>query len=118
MTKRKNDEPSETVEATQCDVPLEILLSVGRFQVANVEAQRERADVGAGEAHHGHGGNDRLFETWSYESDRPVSLKSLREMVRKELPESIYRCKGIVFAADSPDKRIALQIVGRSHGDI
>ena len=54
-----------------------------------------------------------MFETWSYESDRPVSLKSLREMVRKELPASIYRCKGIVFAADSPDKRIALQIVGR-----
>jgi G3E family GTPase len=98
------------VEATQCDVPLEILLSVGRFRVANVDAQRERAD---GEAHHRHGGNDRLFETWSYESDRPVSLKSLKEMVRKELPASIYRCKGIVFAANSPDKRIALQIVGR-----
>jgi len=96
------------VEATQCDVPLEILLSVGRFQVANLDAQRERADGGDG-----HDGNDRLFETWSYESDRPVSLKSLREMVRKELPASIYRCKGIVFAADSPDKRIALQIVGR-----
>jgi G3E family GTPase len=101
------------VEATQCDVPLEILLSVGRFQVANVDAQRERADGGAGEAHHGHDGNDRLFETWSYESDRPMSLESLREMVRKELPASVYRCKGIVFAADSPDKRIALQIVGR-----
>jgi G3E family GTPase len=81
--------------------------------VANVDAQRERDDGGAGEAHHGHDGNDRLFETWSYESDRPVSLESLREMVRKELPASIYRCKGIVFAADSPDKRIALQIVGR-----
>ena len=77
------------VEATQCDVPLEILLSVGRFQVANVDAQRERADGGTGEAHYGHDGNDRLFETWSYESDRPFSLESLREMVRKELPASI-----------------------------
>ena len=54
-----------------------------------------------------------MFDTWSYESDRPFSLETLREMVRKELPASIYRCKGIVFAADSPDKRIALQIVGR-----
>ena len=34
-------------------------------------------------------------------------------MVRKELPASIYRCKGIIFSAGSPDKRIALQIVGR-----
>ena len=34
-------------------------------------------------------------------------------MVRKELPASVYRCKGIIFVADVPDKRIALQIVGR-----
>jgi G3E family GTPase len=63
------------VESTQCDVPLEILLSVGRFQVANMDAQRERADGGAG---HRHDGTDRLFETWSYESDRPFSLETLR----------------------------------------
>ena len=34
-------------------------------------------------------------------------------MVRKELPASVYRCKGIVFAADTPNKRISLQVVGR-----
>jgi hypothetical protein len=54
-----------------------------------------------------------MFDTWSYESDRPVSLKNLREMVRRELPASIYRCKGIVYAADSPDMRLTLQAVGR-----
>ncbi len=54
-----------------------------------------------------------MFETWSYESDRPVSLEVLRRMVKKELPASVYRCKGIVFAADSPGKRFALQVVGR-----
>ena len=54
-----------------------------------------------------------MFETWSYESDRPFSLEPLREMVRRELPASVYRCKGIVFAAESPSKRLALQIVGR-----
>ena len=101
------------VEATQCDVPLEILLSVGRFRVANVDAQRERADGGAGEAHQRHDGNDQLFETWSYESDRPVSLEALRRMVQRELPASVYRFKGIVFASDFPDKRVALQVVGR-----
>jgi G3E family GTPase len=54
-----------------------------------------------------------MFDTWSYESEQPFSLKALREMVRKKLPASIYRCKGIVFVAEKPDKRIALQIVGR-----
>ncbi len=54
-----------------------------------------------------------MFQTWSYESDRPFSLELLRQMVRRELPESIYRCKGIIFVADSPDKRLTLQAVGR-----
>ena len=98
------------VEATQCDVPLEILLGVGRFRGANVAEKLEQTD---GVPHHGRDGGDRMFENWSYESDRPMSLKVLRKMVQKELPESVYRCKGIVFAAGSPDKRLALQVVGR-----
>jgi G3E family GTPase len=98
------------IEATRCDVPLEILLAVGRFDPASVIAQHES---GNRELDHGHGAARDMFDTWSYESDQPFSLETLREMVRKELPASIYRCKGIIFAADSPDKRIALQIVGR-----
>ena len=34
-------------------------------------------------------------------------------MVRRELPASVHRCKGIIYAADYPRKRIALQIVER-----
>jgi G3E family GTPase len=53
------------------------------------------------------------FATWRFESSQPFSLERLRELVRKELPASIYRCKGIIFVADQPDSRYALQIVGR-----
>jgi G3E family GTPase len=100
------------IEATRCDVPLEILLAVGRFDPARVieQYQSEGEDH---EPHHGHGKAGSMFDTWSYESEQPFSLKALREMVRKKLPASIYRCKGIVFVAEKPDKRIALQIVGR-----
>ena len=96
------------IEATRCDVPLEILLAVGRFDPANVISQQE----GDGH-HHGHGALGSMFQTWSFESDRPFSLEALRQMVRKELPASVYRCKGIVYAADYPDTRLTLQIVGR-----
>lgn len=100
------------IEATRCDIPLEILLAVGRFDPAHVVAQHK--SQGENEEHHqGHGAVRDMFDTWSYESDQPFSLETLREMVRKELSPSIYRCKGIVFSADSPSKRIALQIVGR-----
>jgi G3E family GTPase len=92
------------VEAVQCDVPLEILLAVGRFD----PTQLVYSDNG-----HGHDHHDREFSTWSYETDRPMSLEALREMVKKKLPSNIYRCKGVVYAADAPDRRAVLQVVGR-----
>jgi G3E family GTPase len=96
------------IEATRCDVPLEILLAVGRFDPAHVVSRHNGQ-----EHHHGHGALGSMFQTWSFESDRPFSLEALRQMVRRELPASIYRCKGIVYAADYPDKRLTLQVVGR-----
>jgi G3E family GTPase len=96
------------IEATRCNVPLEILLAVGRFDPAQAVSRHE-----GHEHHHGEGTLGSMFQTWSYESDCPFSLEALREMVRKELPASIYRCKGIVFTAKSPEKRYALQAVGR-----
>ena len=100
------------IDAKRCDVPLEILLAVGRFDPAHMVARHKSGGENY-EHHHGHGAVGNMFDTWSYETDQPFSLETLRQMVRKELPASVYRCKGIVFAADSPDKRIALQIVGR-----
>ncbi len=101
------------IEATRCDVPLEILLAVGRFDPAHVESQRTAADGDGHEHHHGHGDVGAVFQTWSYESDRPFSREMLQQMVRRDLPDSVYRCKGIVFSADNPSKRLILQAVGR-----
>jgi len=103
------------IEATRCDVPLEILLAVGRFDPAQVISQKKNEvhHHEHGGHHHGHGTLGNMFQTWSYETDRPFSLEALRRMVRRELPASIYRCKGIVYAADYPDKRLTLQAVGR-----
>jgi len=101
------------IEATRCDVPLEVLLAVGRFDPTHAVSQHNGGDGENHEHGHGHGAVAKLFDTWSYESDQPFSLDALREMVRRELPASIYRCKGIIFATDSPDKRLTLQAVGR-----
>jgi G3E family GTPase len=34
-------------------------------------------------------------------------------MVRRELPASVYRCKGIVYASHTSERRLTLQAVGR-----
>lgn len=96
------------IEAVKCDVPLDILLAVGRFRPENtvLENQEEKS-------HHSHESAKGMFDTWSYESSKPFSLEALKKMAQKELPASIYRCKGIIYTADEPNKRFSMQIVGR-----
>ena len=102
------------VEARQCNVSLEILLGVGRFDARQLDDERSIGDENEEHSHHDHEQHDHgdTFVTWSYESDRPMSLAALREMAEK-LAGTIYRCKGVVFAAEAPERRAILQVVGR-----
>jgi len=105
------------VETSYCDVPLEILLSVGRFDPARVELDlraleyADCADANCRDEDHGHD-RTNAFSTWSYETDRPLSLEALREAARK-LPANIYRAKGVIYTSDAPERRAVLQVVGR-----
>ncbi len=104
-------------EASHCNVPLEILLSVGRFDPT--ETDPNRRDPGhhrCSDPHcnHEHQPRDpsKTFSTWSYESDRPLSLEALREAASK-LPGTVYRAKGVIYTSDTPERRAVLQVVGR-----
>lgn len=99
------------VNAERCEVPLEVLLAVGRFDPAHLESQKQKSMSET--APQKHAAASQLFETWSYESDQPFSSEHLQEMVRRKLPASLYRCKGIVYCSEAPEKRHALQAVGR-----
>lgn len=91
------------VPAINCEVPLDLLLSVGRFDESQVthDAHRQNEEHGA------------RFGTQTYTDDRPLSRRSLERMIKRELPAGIYRCKGFVHLADDPDNRYVLQVVGR-----
>jgi len=104
------------VETNYCEVPCQILLGVGRFDPARVTSDSPAADHRCSDPTcrddaHGHD-HSKLFSTWSYETDQPLGLEALRETMRR-LPGSIYRAKGVVYAADSPRRRVVLQVVGR-----
>jgi G3E family GTPase len=103
-------EPVRIIETTYTNVPMEILLGAGRFDSEAV-AVLLTEDTGGPQPHHSDD-LDRMFDRWSYRTTAPFSLDALRHMVRRELPESVYRCKGIIYAADSPNTRLALQVVG------
>ncbi len=104
-------------EASHCDVPLELLLGNGRLGPAATVGDPTRHVCGHtnctdhGDLHaHDH---ESPFATWSFETTQPVSLDALKEMVRRELPASVFRCKGIVYATEAPAHRVILQVVGR-----
>ena len=88
------------IEASHCNVPLEVLLSVGQFDptrmdrsLHELERPRLRDPTCNHEHHHDH---SRGFSTWSYETDQPLSLEALREAASK-LPANIYRAKGVIY---------------------
>lgn len=92
------------VEASRADVPLEILLSAGRFDPSATSLGQVETDLP--------GNAGLMFDRWSYQTDRRFSKEALVEMVKRRLPESVYRCKGIVYTTDG-DQPMALQVVGR-----
>ena len=95
-----------TAPSAGATFPLEILLAVGRFDPQQLVESGN--GYGHGDADHGH-----AFSTWSFQTDQPMSLEALNEMVKKRLPGNIYRCKGVVYAAENPERRAVLQVVGR-----
>ncbi len=104
------------IEANRGNVPLEVLLSVGRFDPARLEAHThlEEGRCTRRSCRNQHHGRDHsnAFSTWSYETDRPFSLEVLRETASR-LPANIYRAKGVIYTADAPARRALLQVVGR-----
>ena len=93
---------------------MEILLSSGRFDPSQIEAQHATADkCASGDCNHeNHRHHSSTFSTWSFETDRPLSLDALRSAAAK-LPASIYRAKGVVYCSDVPERRAVLQVVGK-----
>jgi G3E family GTPase len=109
------------VETNYCEVPYEVLLGVGRFDPARAGlhshvAGQSCSDPSCHDKNHedNHRGQDhsKVFSTWSYETDKPLALDTLRETLRK-LPGSVYRAKGVIYSSDAPHRRAVLQVVGR-----
>jgi G3E family GTPase len=101
------------VPAINCEIPLEILLSVGRFDVDQVSVEAGEGHRDGPEADPGEGVHGAFFSTWSYTGNEPLSRRLLERMIKRELPETVYRCKGFIHLGDDPEYRYVLQVVGR-----
>ena len=92
------------IETAWCDVPVELLMSAGRFGAQALAALPGPGPVGAAAT--------QALETWSFETDEPLDLASLRD-VAAHLPAGVYRAKGIVRVTEIADRPVILHVVGR-----
>jgi G3E family GTPase len=95
---------SRVIEAAQGRIPLDLIF----------EGRREAPQPRPEDDHHGAHAHDHVFATWSWTSDRALSLPGLRSAL-EQLPESVYRCKGVVQIEEMPLNRYVLQMVGKRY---
>lgn len=93
-------------EASHADVPLELLLGVGRYRLHLEPA------VLQGQPHQHEHNHAEAFSSWSYTSDTPLALRQAREVL-KELPPTVVRAKGILLTTEAPERRVVFHLVGR-----
>ena len=101
-------------EVNQGRVPFELVFGFQRN--AKPSRSNEKTLVETHRHEHGH-----PFTTWSWKTDRPLSLPKLRTVI-EQLPDSVCRAKGIVCLEELPSYQTVFQMVGKRYnfrdGDI
>jgi G3E family GTPase len=61
-------------------------------------------------SHHGHDHSDHLaidgFTSLSFQSDKPFSIKKFQYFLDNQIPETVFRAKGILWFDESPKRHI------------
>lgn len=100
---------ARVLECAYGDVALELVLGVGRGNpLACFTPARLGSAPSLGPAAADH---SSVFESWSFASDRPMALETLRATLA-QLPASIYRAKGTLHIAEVPGRRFVMHLVG------
>ena len=106
----KND--ARILHSVKGDVPLPLLLSVGLFESDKVAAPSH--DHGHS---HDHGEQaDHLaiegFTSLSFQSDQPLSLRKFQNFLDNQLPQEVFRSKGILWFQES-ERRHVFHLAGK-----
>ena len=107
------------LEAVHGAVPPEFVFGVGAYDPVRL-AERQAQEIHVHESgtehdhdhDHAHTDHSLVFNTWSWTTDQPLLLKTLRKAI-ETLPVTIFRAKGFAYLADVPERKAVLQVVGR-----
>ena len=110
------------------DVPLPLLMSVGLFESDRI-AHTADHDHSHDHSHHDHHGHDHAhhdhshhdhgdhldiegYTSLSFSSDGPFALRKFQNFLDKQLPDSVFRAKGILWFNES-EKRHVFHLAGK-----
>lgn len=113
------------LRASRGDVPLGLLLSVGLFESDRLAALQAREDDHATHQHHDHhhhhdaGGHDHAhipelegFSSVSLVVHAPFDLRRFQDFLDNQLPESVFRAKGVLWFRES-ERRHLFHLCGK-----
>ncbi|MFM7470390.1 MAG: CobW family GTP-binding protein [Nodosilinea sp.] len=115
------------LRTTRAQIPLPMILSVGLFEsdqyfnpsqeepAAHADHDHSDCDHDHGHCHHDHDHHhhhhsDHLavdgFTSLSFASDRPFAIRQFQHFLDNQLPQSVFRAKGILWFAESPRRHV------------
>jgi G3E family GTPase len=111
------------IHSVKGDVPLPLLMSVGLFESDRVATKADHDhghhdhghhDHDHGHAQHGHADHLDIegYTSLSFSSDGPFSLRKFQNFLDNQLPESVFRAKGILWFNES-EKRHIFHLAGK-----
>jgi len=93
------------IRTIRSEVSLPLILSVGLF-----DEPRYGAETALGHDHD-HSANDG-FNAVSFASDQPLAVDKFQSFLDRDLPDNVFRGKGILWVAES-DARFVFHLVGK-----
>jgi G3E family GTPase len=101
------------------DVPLPLLMSVGLFESDRVATEAGHDHAHHDHAHHDHAHHDHAahldiegYTSLSFSSDGPFALRKFQNFLDNQLPDSVFRAKGILWFNES-EKRHVFHLAGK-----
>jgi G3E family GTPase len=100
------------IRTTRSEVSLPLILSVGLFESDRYFTVEPRCAEETARGHdHDHSAVDG-FDTVSFASDQPLAVDRFQSFLDQDLPDGVFRGKGILWVAES-DARYVFHLVGK-----
>src|SRR6267143_748154 len=100
------------IRTTRSEVSLPLILSVGLFESDRYFTVEPRCAEETARGHdHDHSPVDG-FDTVSFASDQPLAVDRFQSFLDRDLPDGVFRGKGILWVAES-DARYIFHLVGK-----